>query len=157
MIWLKCTKDDFQPANCDHVRWLDWDPDFELASSMWPVDCPLTREVWIQARADGYRYCGAFVGKTIISIGAEYRYSEPAWMVAAVRTATAFRRKGHAKGVVSFVTAHILDAGRVATCCTAENNAAMIRTAESVGFRKGTVALPATLPPDDQACTGRLA
>jgi hypothetical protein len=36
--------------------------------------------------------------------------------------------------VVSLVTAHILDVGRRATCTTAQDNLAMQRTAESVGF-----------------------
>jgi len=64
-----------------------------------------------------------------------WRYSEEAWEVAAVYTVPAFRRRGYGKAVVSFVTAHILDAGRLATCHTRVDNAAMIATAESVGFR----------------------
>jgi hypothetical protein len=36
--------------------------------------------------------------------------------------------------VVSFVTAHILAADRLATCSTKDENAAMIATARSVGF-----------------------
>jgi predicted GNAT family acetyltransferase len=116
------------------VRWLDWDLDFSLAQAMWPEALPLTRATWDEARALGYRYCGAIEQGYIRAIAAVWRYSEMAWEVAAVRTLPEARRQGYAKAVVSFVTAHILDAGKRATCTTGEDNLAMQRTAESVGF-----------------------
>ncbi len=38
--------------------------------------------------------------------------------------------------MVCFLTAHILGSGRIARCMTEPDNAAMIRTAEQVGFSK---------------------
>jgi predicted GNAT family acetyltransferase len=117
------------------VRWLDWDRDYPLARTFWPADKPLTREIWEQARDLGYRYCAIVEADEIASIAAEWRYSDKAWEVAAVGTAPTYRRQGYARSVVSFVTAQILGAGRVATCTTERDNVAMIRTAESVGFQ----------------------
>ena len=133
-VKLRCTREQFRPGTIDRVRWLDWDRDYPLARAFWPPDMPLAREVWDEARALGYHYCAIVEEDEIASIAAEWRYSDGAWEVAAVRTAPAYRRRGYARSVVSFVTAQILDAGRVATCTTGHENIAMIRTAESVGF-----------------------
>jgi ribosomal protein S18 acetylase RimI-like enzyme len=135
LITLACTINTFRPHDDPRVRWLDWDRDFEVAKDMWPEDCPLERETWEEARALGYRYCALTVGEQAVAIAAVWRYSEHAWEAAAVRTLPAFRRQGHGKAVVSYVTAHILEAGRLATCTTSAENEAMLRTAESVGYR----------------------
>jgi RimJ/RimL family protein N-acetyltransferase len=131
------------------VRWLDWERDYELASTIWPKEHPLSRETWLEARELGYRYCAVVerrrverrrvdrrpVGRPrLLAIAAVWRYSETAWEAAAVRTRPDARRRGYAKAAVSFVTAHILDSGRRATCTTGQDNLAMQRTAEAVGF-----------------------
>jgi len=121
------------------VRWLDWERDYALASTTWPDEHPLDRETWQEARQLGYRYCGVVArrpagGVRLLSIAAVWRYSESAWEVAAVRTQPDARHCGYARAVVSFITAHILDSGRRATCTTGADNVAMQRTAESVGF-----------------------
>ncbi|MHC4479728.1 MAG: GNAT family N-acetyltransferase [Planctomycetota bacterium] len=136
MVKLTCDEASFRPVDSGSARWLDWDEDFALAQQAWPQDARLSRQEWEQARADGYCYCAIVEDGQVVSIAAEYRFSEEAWMVAAVKTAPPFRRRGYGKEVVSFVTAHILDAGRKATCETRDGNLAMIRTAESVGFRR---------------------
>jgi RimJ/RimL family protein N-acetyltransferase len=143
-VRYECTRHTFRPNTRYPVRWLDWDSDYALALAMWPATSPLTLGVWREARQLGYRYC-AVVERTcvhagaqarILSIAAVWRYSETAWEVAAVRTRPDARRRGYARAVVSFVTTHILDAGRRATCTTAWDNVAMQRTAESVGFQR---------------------
>ena len=133
-VRYECTRETFHPAERSLVRWLDWDRDLSLAQALWPATCPLTPATWREARELGYRYCGAIEHGRIQSIAAVWRYSETAWEVAAVRTLPEARRQGYAQAVVSFVTAHILDAGRRATCTTSWDNVAMQRTAESVGF-----------------------
>jgi RimJ/RimL family protein N-acetyltransferase len=138
-VRFECTCDTFQPDASHSVRWLDWERDYDLASSIWPDECPLARETWLEARELGYRYCGVVVrrrvgGDRLLAIAAVWRYSETAWEAAAVRTQPDARRRGYAKAAVSFVTAHILDSGRRATCTTGADNVAMQRTAESVGF-----------------------
>ena len=134
-VELTCTLDDFRSAPTSHVRWLDWEQDFALAQAFWSLEYPLTSKIWAEARDLGYHYCAIVEDGQIASIAAEYRCADDAWMVAAVRTAPAFRRRGYAKAVVSYVTQGILDAGRVAFCQTHADNLPMIRTAESVGFR----------------------
>jgi GNAT superfamily N-acetyltransferase len=128
------------------VRWLDWGRDYALACTIWPDEFPLDRETWQEARELGYRYAGV-VGRRpvdgrydgaerLLAVAAVWRYSEEAWEAAAVCTQPDVRRRGYAKAVVSFVTAHILASGRRATCTTGLDNVAMQRTAESVGFAR---------------------
>lgn len=138
---LTCTRDTFRPSLTADVRWLDWEADSELARALWALQGFVYsdegwRELWSGARAEGYRYCAVIEDGTIASRAAVWRYSDEAWEVAAVYTAPAWRRQGYARSVVSFVTAYILDAGRVATCHTNVDNLAMARTAEAVGFRE---------------------
>jgi GNAT superfamily N-acetyltransferase len=139
-LHFECTRASFRPDAGHPVRWLDWEQDYELASTIWPQEFPLSRETWLEARELGYRYCGVVDrrldgGTRLLAIAAVWRYSETAWEAAAVRTQPDARRRGCAKAVVSFVTAHILDSGRRATCTTGQGNVAMQRTAESAGYR----------------------
>ena len=131
---LRCTPTTYQVTDTSGVRWLDRDADFELARALWPAEQPLSRHDWEEAHDAGYRYCGVIEGGRLVAMAAEWRYSEEAWEAAAVRTLDDYRRRGHGKRVVAFVTAHILTSGRVATCHTASDNLAMIRTALSVGY-----------------------
>lgn len=138
---LTCTRDTFRPSLTSDVRWLDWEADSERARALWSSDGHTFtdkewEELWAGARSEGYRYCAVIEGEAIASVAAVWRYSDEAWEAAAVYTAPTFRRRGYAKSVVSFVTAHILDAGRLATCHTDVDNLAMARTAEAVGFRE---------------------
>jgi RimJ/RimL family protein N-acetyltransferase len=130
----ECTRRTFHPDMRYPVRWLEWEADYPLARTMWPETLPLTQAVWLEARDAGYRYCAVIEHAQIQAIAAVWRYSETAWEVAAVRTRPEARRQGYARTVVSFVTSHILDAGKRATCTTAWDNEAMQRTAESAGF-----------------------
>lgn len=134
-VELTCNRTDFRPTSTSQVRWLDREQDFTLAQAYWPPHLPLTPEIWAEIHELGYHYCAVVVEGQIASLAAEYRYSDDAWMVAAVSTASAFQRRGYGKAVVSFVTQRILDAGRIAFCQTRQDNIPMIRTAESVGFR----------------------
>jgi len=134
-IKLICDRDQFRGGRTSGVRWLDWQRDFEIAQRFWPPAVPLTRQGWDEARDAGYLYCAVIQKDQIVSMGAEFRFSNNAWMLAAVSTAAPYRRQGYARRVATFVTAHILDSGRVATCETNDDNVAMLRTAESIGFR----------------------
>lgn len=130
----ECTRQTFRSWPNASVRWLDWEQDYVPAQCMWPHSAPLTREAWQEARAAYFTYCAAIADQEILSMAAVWKYCETAWEVAAVGTRPPFRRRGYGKGVVSFVTAYILAAERLATCSTAGDNLAMQRTAESVGF-----------------------
>lgn len=95
---------------------------------------PLTEEEWSSFERDGYTYCATAEGKMILAIAAVWRCSDSAWEVAAVSTREGFRQRGLAKSVVSFATRHILEAGKLATCTTGEENLAMRKTVEAVGY-----------------------
>ena len=141
---LICDRATFLATECSSARWLDWDADFEMARQYWSaIPCPLERTDWEQARDAGYRYCAVLQDKQIVALAAEYRFSDAAWMLAAVSTAKAHRRRGYGKKVCSFVTAHILESVRLATCETRVDNVPMIRTAESIGFRRSEPSPPA--------------
>jgi len=129
---LECTQQTFRPCILYPVRWLDVEQDYELARAIWFQ--PLSLESWQDFQVQGYRYCAAIEEGRIVSLAAAWRYSEAAWEAAAVHTVSEARRRGYGKSVVSFVTGHILEAGRVATCLTAAENLPMQRTAMSVGF-----------------------
>jgi RimJ/RimL family protein N-acetyltransferase len=141
---LICDRGTFVAAECGAARWLDWDADFEMAQQYWSrIPCALERKDWDEARDAGYRYCAIIQDKQIVALAAEYRFSDEAWMLAAVSTAEARRRRGYGKQVCSFVTAHILESVRLATCETRVDNVPMIRTAESIGFRRSEPSPPA--------------
>ena len=101
---------------------------------MWPHSSPLTQEAWHEARQENFTYRAVVAGQEIFSMAAVWKYCDTAWEVAAVGTQPAHRQHGYGKAAVSFVTAHILAAGRLATCSTAGDNIATRRTAESAGF-----------------------
>ena len=131
-----CTQEVFRPALLHAVRWLDWDEDYTLARDFWPPHIGLSLQDWLSARDEGYRYCAVVEDGGIVSMAAVLRYSEPEWMLAAVMTKPETRRCGYGKSVCTFATAHILDAGRVATTTTEVTNIAMRKTAESIGYQQ---------------------
>jgi hypothetical protein len=133
-IEYECTRSTFRPANMAGVRWLNWDRDYDLARSMWPEVAPLSLADWYQTRQEQFTYCAVVEAQAIHAMAAVWKYCDTAWEVAAVSTKPAMRLRGHGKAVVSFVTAYILEAGKLATCSTAIDNIAMQRTAEAVGF-----------------------
>ena len=133
-VGLVFTTATLQAVDTSGVRWLDRDADYELARALWPPEFPLSRLDWEDAHRLGYRYCGLLEDRRVVAIAAEWRYADDAWEAAAVSTLESHRRRGYGKRVVTFVTAHILASGRLATCHTAPDNVAMLRTALSVGY-----------------------
>ena len=131
-----CTLSDFIEQDTSAVRWLERDADYELAHGLWAaLGHELSYTDWIESHDLGYTYAGIIADREIISCAAEWRYSERAWEVAAVVTRREWRRRDYSTKVVAFVTAHILQSGRLATCTTSGDNAAMLATAKRVGFR----------------------
>ena len=135
MVYLACTKDTFIPSDMASVRWLIKDIDYNIAQWYWDqFQSPLTYHTWITAHAYGYQYAVIQEDDKPITCAGIWRFSERVWEVVAVSTLAAYRNRGYAKQTVSFVTAYILGANRLATCSTNAENAAMIATAKSVGF-----------------------
>ena len=136
MVLFACTRDTFIPVDTTRVRWLIKDVDYELARDYWRKrHSPLSYKDWATAHTVGYQYAAILDQGQVISCAGVWRFSEPAWEVAAVSTLEPYRHKGHGKQVVAYVTAHILEANRLATCSTGNENTAMIATAKSVGFQ----------------------
>jgi RimJ/RimL family protein N-acetyltransferase len=136
MIYLSCTKDTFTPSKTDRVRWLQVDFDFEIAQWYWQqMQSPLTFQTWIMVHAYGYQYAVILEAEKPVACAGVWRFSDTAWEVAAVSTLLPYRKRGYARQAVSFVTAYILGANRLATCSTSDENAAMIATARSVGYQ----------------------
>ena len=131
-----CTAQTFRPVDNSGVFWLDIYGDYEIVRAYWHAHgLSLSRAMWEQAHRWGYHYAVITIEGEIISCAAVGRFSNDVWAVAAVGTLSGFRRRGHSKAVVSFVTRHILDAGRVAVIETGDDNEAMAATARSVGFQ----------------------
>ena len=130
---LSCDAGAFRPIGVHHVRWFDWDDDFDLLATT-PSSAGETREAWRGTRERGFRYCGIVEDDHAVARAAVWPYSDDRWEVAAVWTREDRRRRGMAKSVVSFVTASVLDAGRIPTLHTQPTNAAMLRVAAAVGF-----------------------
>lgn len=142
-MMLVCAKEEFRPSPAGSVRWLDRVADYPLAAEFWERTggLPLPRDKWDEANEEmRFRYAGALVDGKLVAVSALLAFSEEACDVAAVFTDANFRHRGYGKAVVSFVTAEILRTGRIPTCTTRDGNAAMIRTAQSVGFRTTTEA-----------------
>jgi hypothetical protein len=115
---------------------LDRVADYEIAGTYWQAyGLSLSSTVWEQAHELGYRYAAITTDGDIASCAAVWRFSNEVWAVAAVGTLPGFCRHGFSKAVVSFVTRHILDAGRIAVIETGDENRAMAATAKSVGFQ----------------------
>jgi RimJ/RimL family protein N-acetyltransferase len=132
-VSYECTSQTFHPMMPHPVRWLEWGQDYPLVQQFWPEQTP---QGWQEARQKGFQYCAVIDHSQIQALAAVWRYSETAWEVASVYTRPKVRRRGYAKAVVTFVTAFILEAGKLATCSTAPDNRAMQRVAESVGFQR---------------------
>jgi RimJ/RimL family protein N-acetyltransferase len=127
------------PQGIDRVRWIgerdldaNKEPFFEGGQSLWSLD------EWRQLAEEGYRYCGIFEGERICSMAGVWKRMPDVWEVIAVGTKVRHQRRGLAKAVVTFAGDYILKHVSVATYTTGAGNAASIRTAESVGFRRCT-------------------
>jgi RimJ/RimL family protein N-acetyltransferase len=132
-----CDPGSFRPAPTRGAVWLDVDDDFELLKRFHDRRTP--REPF--TRADAHRWRdGGFVDAGIVLDGllvaraARWTYSDEAWELAGVFTLPERRGEGLARAVCSFVTQHILDEGRTATCHTDPSNIIMRSVAERLGF-----------------------
>ena len=137
MVYFTCTPQDFIPIPTPGVRWLSPQQDYPLAKAYWAaLNQKLAESTWLKAHEFGYQYAAILAEGQVLSCAAIWRFSDTAWEIAAVGTLPGQRRRGHSRQVVAFLTAYTLEAGRTATCSTADENAAMIATAKSVGFQQ---------------------
>ena len=140
-VRLICTSETFVPVDGPHARDVRWlgPRDYPLALDAWRLrgGSP-TREEWEESwPADGYRFAGVVANGALLSVAAALSWKPPSstsWELAGVWTRDDARGRGLATAVCSFVTAHILASGRVATCNTTGSRPAMIRVARRLGY-----------------------
>ena len=134
-----CTPLTFVPVTDARVRWLDQDRDYHLAREFWKAaGFSLKRPEWEEIHDEGYRYGGLIDDQDLASRAAVWTYSSTRWELAAVTTRDGYRTRGHATAVCSFITAHILTRGRIATCHIRSANRPMQGVALSLGYRPST-------------------
>jgi RimJ/RimL family protein N-acetyltransferase len=145
-VGFVCTAESFVPARGPRiqavraVRWLG-PADYPLVLEAWRLrgGSP-TRDEWDTTwPAEGYRFAGIVSEGRLVSVAAALTWKPPSptsWELAGVWTREDARNRGLATAVCSFVTDHILENGRTATCHTTRSRPAMIRVAERLGFQR---------------------
>ncbi len=134
-VVMECGRQNFKPVAGVDVRWLTLDDDFDFVRTAWVEDPSFRRRDWDRLHGEGYTFCVVSDVGTVLSRAAVWRRSEEEWEVEAVWTRADCRRRGLAKAVVSTATASVLENDRIATLHALAENVAMVRVAESVGFR----------------------
>ncbi|MBR6772294.1 MAG: GNAT family N-acetyltransferase [Clostridia bacterium] len=94
----------------------------------------LDQEIWNSICSKGSIYCLLFENGVPVARACVEKYSEDTWEVADVRVVRNFRNRGYAYDVCSFVLQYILNNGKNATIRTEEDNSAMKRVIEKLGF-----------------------
>ena len=97
---------------------------------------PLPEADWNEAYDAGIIYCGLFVDGEMAGRACVEKYSQNAWEVADVRVVKPYRNQGYAYRLCCFVLAYILSQGKIATIRTEEDNSAMQRVIEKIGFER---------------------
>jgi len=95
---------------------------------------PLSQERWYHAYDKGTVYCLFFDAKLPVARACVEKYSESMWEVADVRVSRDYRNQGLAYAVCIFVLNYILENKKVPTIRTEEDNFAMQRVIEKIGF-----------------------
>lgn len=97
---------------------------------------PLPESMWTDIYEEGTVYCGLFVEDMMVGRACVEKYSPNAWEVADVRVAKPYRNRGYACRLSYFILSYILSQGKDATIRTEEDNLAMQRVIEKLGFTK---------------------
>lgn len=97
---------------------------------------PFPEAAWNEAYDMGIIYCGFFVDGKMAGRACVEKYSQSAWEVADVRVAKPYRNRGYAYQLCCFVLAYILSQGKTATIRTEEDNIAMQKVIQKIGFER---------------------
>lgn len=136
IIYEKIEQAERQPAFSD-IRWLSVGEHaiFRTHLELCGQKC-VPESVWTGIYDAGTIYCGLFVEERMVGRACVEKYSPDAWEVADVRVAGPYRNRGYAYRLCHFVLAYILSQGRTATIRTEEDNSAMQRVIEKLGFTR---------------------
>lgn len=123
----------FIPAEARNIRWLDQsDHDYELFCRF--VARPLPRAQYDRFPGNNIRVAAMIEGGRIVAMAYDTPCTADTHAVSGVETSSDFRKRECARAVVSFATAHALAAGQNAMLVTRDDQPAMIRIAESLGY-----------------------
>lgn len=138
-----CTRETYVPARNSQGLEIGWlgPSDYSLALEAWRLRGGVpTREQWeLSWPTDGYRFAGIVAEGRLLSIAAALSWKPPSptsWELGGVWTREAARLQGLGTAVCSFVTAHILASGRLATCNTTRSRPAMIGVVRRLGYQR---------------------
>jgi len=95
---------------------------------------PLSQDVWNEVYNEGTIYCLLFDEKLPVARACVEKYSDNRWEVADVRVARSYRNRGFAYAVSVYVLNYILKNTKTPTIRTEEDNQAMQRVIEKIGF-----------------------
>ena len=95
----------------------------------------LSRKQWDGIVQADTRYCGLFIdGKMVARAGIE-KLTDRYWEISDVRVAKEYRNRGYATAISGFVADEILKNGRVPTVRTRQDNDAMRKVIQKLGFQ----------------------
>lgn len=95
---------------------------------------PLSQDVWNEVYNEGTIYCLLFDEKLPVARACVEKYSDNRWEVADVRVARSYRNRGFAYAVSVYVLNYILKNTKTPTIRTEDDNQAMQRVIEKIGF-----------------------
>ena len=130
---------EYKPLPCGaRIQWLTEDDCGKLNEHL--VLCgqqPMADEKFRALYRQGIaRYCLLYADGIPVTRGAVEPYSDEAWEAADIRTVRAFRSKGYAKDMLRFLSRIIQEHGKIVSCRTDEDNFAMQKVLEAIGFHK---------------------
>ncbi len=131
-----CLKAGFRPTAHEGVRWLAPQADYYRYEQMLLTRGvePPTYETWLSWHAQGYGFAAFVRQGTVLSVGAVLRQPEGDWQLAGVRTLDAHVGQGFASAVSSFLTNYIVNERGRAKCELADQDFAMRRILERLGY-----------------------
>jgi len=84
----------------------------------------------------GVRYCLLYHDGLAVARGAVEPLDNNVWEAADIRTAKAYRNRGFATEILRFLSQHIIEHGKIASCRTEEDNEAMRAIIEAIGYQQ---------------------
>ena len=121
--------------NAADIRWLGIDDyhvflhHLELCGQR-----PISENAWKEVYDSGTIYCGLFENGEMIARACKETISNSQWEIADVRVVPAYRNQGRAFRICDFVLAYILSMSKTPTIRAEEDNYAMLKVIERLGF-----------------------
>lgn len=122
-------------ADFSDIRWLN---ENELSVFNRHLECcgqkPISDELWAKIYTEGTVYCLLWCDGLPVARACVEPYSSDKWEVSDVRVAKEYRNRGFAYRVSLFVRNHILKQNKIPTIRTEQDNVAMQRVIQKLGF-----------------------